>query len=206
MRRLTAAALVLGLAGPAAAEPWSLAPAEAGAWSGRLQLGWPWSALTVQRGLSQRLGLELDLHSALLGRHDAQLGPTLSLLRAERLELQAAALAGAVVQPGDDAGAERVSGPQLEASLRAAVPMAVSPWLRLSSQHLFAVHDTIRTDADGSSRERAVEHRWTPWLGLGAALPLGDRLALEAGLDVVMVDGSFSIPGAHLALWAGGAP
>ncbi len=205
---LSALIMAAALLAPSAhaAEPVRIATTERGAWSARAQAGFPWSAVNGQVGLGPRLGLEADLHTALFRRWDAQAGPTLTVVSAPRFELQAAVLAGAVVQPGNDTGGARLSGPQLEAGLRAAVPGRVTPWITLASQHLLAVETTVRTDAEGSTTERGTTHLWTPWLGLGAALPISERVAVEAGLDVTRTDGRFSIPGAHAALRLRGAP
>ncbi len=200
------AALVLAVTQPLlAASPAPLVvQSPRGAWSARAQLGWPWSGLEGELGLTDALALQVDLGTALFRRWDAQAGLSLSLLRAERFHLSAALHGGAVVQPATGTGVRQLAGPQVELGLRAVVPWRVAPWLELSSQHLVQVERTVTSTTSGELSSASLEHLWSPAGSFGVSVPTGEHAGVELGLDVMRVDGAFAIPGAQLAVRVGG--
>ncbi len=201
---MTGALLVLlTLSSPTAAaadSTWMASAPTQGSWVTRAQVGWPWSSAQTQVGLSERFSLQVTATTAVLRRWHGQAGLGCTLLRAPRLHLSGALLAGGVLQPGGPAGAQPIVGPQVEVQVRAAVPLRVMPWVSLASQHLVQVETTHVLSASGESVERDFTHLWTPWLKVGAGIPLGERLGLELGVDLARVDGAFALPGLHGAV------
>jgi len=177
-----------------------LGGADAGTYAARAQVGFPWTGASAQVGVGKGWALRADYETASFARHQPALGVGYRWLD-RRWRITGEAMAGWVYQPGTLAQ----SGPSGELRIRAGRTGRVVPIVNLGMQGILPLTRTVVISDGGEERSLSADTGLTLTGGLGVAVPIGARLAAEAGLDLDWVDvPTISIPGAYVAISVAG--
>lgn len=177
-----------------------------GAWAAHAYGGWPWLGLRASAGVGPRgLAVGFEGEAARLRRFRAALLVALRWVDRRRVRLTGEAALGYVAQTGVLAE----EGANAELRVRLAFPgRRVLPYLTLATAHTLLLDRTVIEAAEGTTRDLAARHAWTPRATLGLAVALTPSLGLEAGIDLFWAAAPSrtpSLPGVHLGLAFGGA-
>ncbi len=170
-------------------------------WGIRLQGGYPWQALQVQVGLPGGLTPLVEVDTALFVRTRPSVGLALRWLDWKHFRITGEVLVGWDIQVGDLA----LQGPSLALRLRLMVRWSrVALFLRLDTRHTFLFNQTVVDANGGKVSTPSVEHRWSPWGGIGVAIRLYKNISLDIQMVYPWIDApAIGIPGFHAGLHIG---
>ena len=169
-----------------------------GRWAVRLQGGYPWQSLRVQRGFGVLTGF-VEVDSALFRRTQPSLGISMRWVDKPAFRLSGEFLFGWQVQSGDVAQ----QGPSFAFRLKLLWRFArrFGLYARFDTRHTLLFNQFVVDKASEVTSRMEVEHRWSPWGEVGLAFALNDWISLDLGLVYPWIDApSVSIPGFHLGL------
>lgn len=170
-------------------------------WGIRLQGGYPWQALQVQVGLPGGLTPLVEIDTALFARTRPSVGLALRWLDIQNFRITGEVLLGWDIQVGDIA----FQGPSIALRFRMMVYWSrVAIYLRLDTRHTFLFNQTVLDTNSGKQVTPSVEHRWSPWGGIGVAIRLFKNVSLDLEMVYPWIDApAIGIPGFHAGLHVG---
>lgn len=172
-----------------------------GVWGIRAQGGYPWQAIQVQRGLPGGWTPFVEVDTALFVRTRPSLGLALRWLDTGRFRITGEVMLGWDLQTGELA----LQGPSVALRLRLMVYWSrVAIFMRLDTRHTFLFNQTLVDKASGIESRPSLEHRWSPWGGLGIAVRLAKHISLDLEVVYPWIDApSIPIPGFQMGLHIG---
>lgn len=174
-------------------------------WAGQLTLGYPWQRLRAQYGLTAGISPLVELETALGIRWRPSVGVGMRWLNGAHVRIAGEALAGWLVQTGDELGKR---GPSGELRLRMLFPFGrVAPYLTMGAQYTVLFDRTRIERATGIDTDYSARGELTLWGTLGLAIAITRRIGIDVAIEAPWVNApAISIPGIRLGLYIGGGP
>ncbi len=172
-----------------------------GSWDAGVAVGFPWTRMRLQRGLSGGWTPFVETDTALFTRWRPAVGVSLPWVDGT-WRVSGEVTAGWLEQTGTLSQ----RGPSASLGLRTGRALGrVLPYLHLGTEHTLLVDRVVIDTASGEVVEDTAGHAWTLTGAFGVGIALSERWGLDLGIDLPWVEPPRpSLPGLHLGLQVGG--